>query len=306
MPATALERVKWFVFNNFERVLVLVLVASLLAIHWLVDYKIAFLSFYYLPIMIAGFYAGRQMAVWSASLIVTLVGFFQAVEGLDGDAGFPLEVLLTLIPWGGFLILTGFIIGRLSEQRLVQMDELKRAYMTMLELLTFHLEATQRQQQGHSHRVATLAAQLARELGSPSGEIENVRVAALLHEAGPNDPRLLKLLAQFPGEDKSLPLASAVRGATDLLQEYARYYESVGDEWPIDHLGLSTGVRVLAVADAFETLQMPTPYRPAFARWTALEEIERGVGRTFAGDAVKALRKLVATPERTERDRASA
>ena len=42
---------------------------------------------------------------------------------------------------------------------------------------------------------------------------------------------------------------------------------------------------------------MPTPVRPAFSKWSALEEVEKGAGKTFARDAVKALRSVAARPE---------
>ena len=66
-----IERAKWFLFRNFERTLVILLVASLLGIHWLIDDKLAFLSFYYLPIIVAGFFVGRATAVLAA--ILTLI-----------------------------------------------------------------------------------------------------------------------------------------------------------------------------------------------------------------------------------------
>lgn len=67
----------------------------------------------------------------------------------------------------------------------------------------------------------------------------------------------------------------------------------------MDDTRISIGAKILAVADAFETLQTPTPTRQAFAPWTALEEIERGAGNTFASEVVTALRKY-ATMERAE------
>src|SRR3989442_1768931 len=85
--------------------------AGVLIIHWLIDDKLAFLSFYYLPIIVAGFYLGRVTAVLSAILVVSLVLFFQAVQGLGIASGLRADILLTLIPWGGFLILTGWVIG---------------------------------------------------------------------------------------------------------------------------------------------------------------------------------------------------
>ena len=51
-----LEESKRFVNKHFERLLVVFLVASLLLIQYFIEYKFAFLSFYYLPIILAGFY----------------------------------------------------------------------------------------------------------------------------------------------------------------------------------------------------------------------------------------------------------
>ena len=171
----------------------------------------------------------------------------------------------------------------------------------MLEMLTFALEATEHEARGHSQRVATTATRLAQELGLHEPEVENVRVAALLHEVGPESPKLLQVFARFPGGVKGLPIAGAMSGATRLLDEYQRYYEIVGDEWPIDELPLSLGAKILAVADAFETLQLPSPHRAAMAPWSALDEIEQGAGRVFATEVVRTLRRQ-AGPERTTED----
>ena len=263
--SSGVQRVRWLVFEHFERVLVVLLVVPLLLIHWAIDYKLAFLSFYYLPVIVAGFLVGRNTAVWSAVLIVNLVLFFQLVQGLQGPAGFDTAVVLTLVPWAGFLILTAYAVGTLAEQRQARLDDVKQSYVTMLELLTFSLETAERENRGHSHRVAELAGRLARELGLREVEIENLRVAALMHEVGPDNPRLLALMAQFPGDVKRVPIAGALRGATTLLAEYGRYYEVVGDDWPVDQLPLSIGSKILAVADAYETLQLDSPLRPALA-----------------------------------------
>jgi hypothetical protein len=294
---STLERVKWFMFDNFERVLVALLVVSMLVIHWFVDYKIAFLSFYYLPIIVAGFLMGRNTAVWAAVFVVGLVVFFQSVQGLQGPAGLDPTILYALVPWGGFLVLTGYVVGTLAEQRAGRLRDLKQSYLAMLELLTFALEATEHEARGHSQRVAATATRLAQALGLHEPEVENVRVAALLHEVGPESPKLLQVFAKFPGGVKGLPIAGAMNGATRLLDEYQRYYEIVGDEWPIDELPLSLGAKILAVADAFETLQLPSPHRAAMAPWSALDEIDKGAGRVFASDVVRTLRRQ-AGPER--------
>ncbi len=293
---TLVERAKLFFFRYFERLFVLALVGAMLFIHALVDQKTAFLSFYYLPVILAGFYGGRRFAVASGLFVVALIFFYQAVQGLDGPPGFSPRVLLGLLPWAGFLVLTGWVVGVLAEQRNARLADVKNAYVATLELLAFHIESAERHQQGHSNRVAELAEAIARELGLPSEECENLRVAALLHEVGARDQRLLRLLTRSESE-AAVPVARAMRGAAEIIAEYEHYYEIVGEDWDIETLPLRTTVKVLAVADSFETLQMATPMREAFPKWRALEEVEQGAGKTFAGGVVRALRIVAGQPE---------
>ena len=84
---------------------------------------------------------------------------------------------------------------------------------------------------------------------------------------------------------------SSMRKALRLVDEYSHYHEVVSTGWPVDDTRITIGAKILAVADAYETLQTPTPTRQAFAPWTALEEIERGAGATFATEVVQALRR---------------
>jgi hypothetical protein len=289
----ALDRAKLFTFEHFERLLVLMLVASLLLIHWFVDDKVAFLSFYYLPVILAGFQLGRRVGALAAVFIVTMVAFLQAVVGFSDVAGLATTMALALLPWAGFLVLTGYVVGYLSEQRNERLDELKRSYLTMLELLTFHLESSERQVRGHSYRVAARSIAIGQVLGMRAEEIEQLRVASLLHELRPSDPRLVRFFENFPGGTKELPVVRSMRAAIDIIREYARYHEHVGGDWPIDHLRIDLGTKVLAVADAFETLQLPAGNRPALTSWAALEEVERGQGTTFSTDVVRALRVSV-------------
>ena len=296
MQQRPLDRAKQFVFKNFERILVLLLVASLLVINSLIEQKVAFLSFYYLPIILAGFFGGRRFAVVSGLFIASLVLFFQAIQGLGMAEGLTQDSLMTLIPWAGFLILTGYVVGGLAEQRASRLTDLKNAYLATLEVLSFHIESTERHQEGHSTRVAQLAADMGTELRLSENELENLRIAALLHEVGTVDQRLLRLLSRSV-TDETLAVARALRGAAEIIAEYSHYYEIVGDDWDIEALPMAVTVKVLAVADAFETLQMATPVRPAFTRWSALEEVEKGAGRTFAREAVRALRVVAGRPE---------
>jgi hypothetical protein len=272
-----------------------VLVASLLLIHFFVDYKLAFLSFYYLPIIVAGFLIGKKGAVWAALFSVLLVTFFSAVTGLGGMPGLSAMTLAFLVPWGGFLILTGYTVGTLADQRSARAEDVKRTYVALLELLTFHLDSADRQRHGHSYRVAERCLAIGRQLLVSEQQLEELRVAALVHELGPQDPRLSRLFAEFPRQIHEVPVAASMRAALDVVSAYGKYHELVGSEWPVDALRIPVSVKILAVADAYETLLVPTDTRPAFAPWNALEEVDRGAGSAFATEVVQALR-LTVTP----------
>lgn len=300
MPeAFAVDGVKRFVNRHFERLLVVLLVASLLLIHNFIEYKLAFLSFYYLPIIAAGFLVGCAMAVWASVFVVLLVTFVQAMHGLNGGPGLHTDALMMLVPWGGFLILTGYTVGVLADQRKARTDDVRATYLTMLELLTLHVDAADRMRRGHSYRVGERAVGIARVLGLTESQAEDLRVAGLLHEIGPGDPRLVSAMSEMPSVRDAA--TNSMRSALRLVEEYSRYHEVVSTGWSVDDARISIGAKILAVADAYETLQTPTPTRQAFAPWTALDEIQRGAGTTFSTEVVNALRKL-ATIERVELD----
>lgn len=292
-----LEPTKRFINRHFERIFVVFLVTSLLLIHNFIEYKLAFLSFYYLPIIAAGFLVGRTMAVWAALLVVLLAGFIQAFSGLDGHIGLHVDELATMVPWGGFLILTSYVVGTLADQRKARTDDVRGTYLTMLELLTLHVDSSDRMRRGHSYRVGERAVQLAKALGLGDTQQEDVRVAGLLHEIGPRDPRLVRVMSDLPTtRDAGL---NSMRSALRLVEEYSHYHELVSAGSSVDDARISIGAKVLAVADAYETLQTPTATRQAFAPWTAVEEIEKGAGKTFASEVVRTLRS-VAQLERAE------
>src|SRR5438445_11855538 len=199
----------------------------MVGIHLLVDQKFAFLSFYYLPLILAGFYGGRRFAVMAGVFVVALVFFYQYVQGLDMLPGFYGAALLALVPWAGFLILTGYVVGGLAEQREARLAEVKNAYMATLELLTYHIESAERNQQGHSNRVAEVAAAIGRELELTEVDVENLRVAALLHEVGTRDQRLLRLLSRSV-TGSSVGVARAMRGGAQGLGGHGNLYETLG------------------------------------------------------------------------------
>lgn len=67
-----MDRAKRYLLANFENLFVLVALLSTAGVNYLVPTKLAFLNFYFLPIILAGYYLGRRSAVLGA-LLCTLM-----------------------------------------------------------------------------------------------------------------------------------------------------------------------------------------------------------------------------------------
>lgn len=112
-----MDKVKKYVLDNFEGLFVLTILISISLINFLIYSKIAFLNFYYLPIMIAGYYLGKRMAVLGAFFTILMVWVFVLadLENYYTQAG-HFDLYFNLTVWSGFLILAGWVIGSLKDK----------------------------------------------------------------------------------------------------------------------------------------------------------------------------------------------
>src|SRR6185369_14162278 len=114
---TAVERAKAYLLENFENMFVLVTLLSTAVVNHFVPAKLAFLNFYFLPIILAGYYLGRRSAVLGALLCALLMTVYVVLfpEAFE-VGGSPLDVYTYIAAWAGFLILAGAVVGRLQEK----------------------------------------------------------------------------------------------------------------------------------------------------------------------------------------------
>jgi adenylate cyclase len=113
--------------------LVLVMVAAIF--HLIPEYKIAFLNFFYLPVLAAAYFMGKRNAVLGATMCILVVTFYAYFyPDWFTVIGTRTNALLLIAAWGGFLILASGAVGSLQE-RLARgfqetqqlLDELKRS-----------------------------------------------------------------------------------------------------------------------------------------------------------------------------------
>lgn len=118
-----------------------IVVGSLIVIaavfRW-IPFKIAFLSFFYLPVLAAGYLMGTRRAMMSGVMCVLLVITYylwewtrvslaggHGWESVMGDVVGHWDVFLNIAMWGGFLILTGGAFGHFQEKLSTSWDRAK-------------------------------------------------------------------------------------------------------------------------------------------------------------------------------------
>jgi HD-GYP domain-containing protein (c-di-GMP phosphodiesterase class II) len=148
---------------------------------------------------------------------------------------------------------------------------------------------------GHGARVAALAEPVARELGWDRERIRALRWAAPLHDVGRVKvrPQLLgksgPLTLEELAEIRSHPAAGAM-----LVIEMLRFHDALpyvlfhherwdGDGYPAGLSGrrIPVEARIVAIADAFDAMISPRPYRRALTHEHALAEVQDGAGTQF-------------------------
>jgi putative two-component system response regulator len=162
------------------------------------------------------------------------------------------------------------------------------------------IEARDAGTHGHCERLTTLAVWVATKLGLPAGDIETVRLGAILHDVGkigipdrvllkpgPLTSEELAVMRTHPlvGDRmlEHLELLSAVRPV--VLHHHERWD---GDGYPDGLAGEATPVaaRIVGLADAMEAMWARRPYREALTRADILSELAKGAGAQWDPELV--------------------
>jgi HD-GYP domain-containing protein (c-di-GMP phosphodiesterase class II) len=122
-------KVRNFLARRLEMLFVLLILAAVLGVFFLVPYKIAFLNFFYLPVLGAAYFVGRRKAVLGSALCVLLVVFFALLRPewfvVEGTG---LQTLLSIAIWGGFLVLTSAAVGSLQDRLAKGFEETRQLF----------------------------------------------------------------------------------------------------------------------------------------------------------------------------------
>ena len=161
--------------------------------------------------------------------------------------------------------------------------------------LALAIDAKDQYTQGHSQKVSTYAVMIAQALNMAQHEIEEIRLGGLLHDigkvgipegilnkSGPLDTTEWETMKTHTelGAKILEPLKSMER-IREMVRHHHEFYDGSGYPERLEGESIPYGARVIAVADAYDTITSERAYKKARTAEDALRELERCASHQF-------------------------
>lgn len=210
--------------------------------------------------------------------------------------------LYTALDWGGVAFV---FIGLTGTRQFYHKNRLLEiAYEETLEILVGAVELRDPYTSGHSHRVRKYSTIIASALGLPHKQVEQIGVAALLHDVGKIDGIFVPIL-QKPGrltpEERAImelhPIKSAelVARASQLekivpiVRHHHENWDGTGYPDGIVGKAIPLGSRIIMFADTIDAMTTDRPYRKALGEAEVRAELLKHRGTQFDPNICDAL-----------------
>ena len=159
---------------------------------------------------------------------------------------------------------------------------------------------------GHSRNVAHLSAMLAQELGFSVDRIEEVRLAAVLHDVGkigvsdelisrpgPLEPDEWEEMRQHPEMGYRMLSGAALGDVRTFVRFHHERFDGTGYPTGLAGEDIPIESRIIGVANALDCMINDRPYRLAIPFRDAVREIRDAAGTQFCPAVVHALLRIV-------------
>jgi hypothetical protein len=272
LPAVAVAGLSYFVLNNLFVAVVVRLTTdtSMRAVWW---------------------NGVAEMAI--PSLGYGSIGLIVAVLWVGGVG--PVAALLVLAP----LVIARWAFEQYSQQH--------AAYDATVRSLIQAVETKDYYTRGHSERVAAASVMIAQQLGMREDRLEMLRYAGMLHDVGKLGVPTKLLQKTGPLDDdefasiklhptRGFEMVNGISFLEEATQGIRHHHERVdGRGYPDGLVGneIPEFARLIAVADAFDSMTSTRSYRGARSVDAAIRELRRWAGTQFDAGMVEALVEAV-------------
>jgi len=176
--------------------------------------------------------------------------------------------------------------------------------------LAYAIDAKDQYTQGHSQKVSAYAALLAEALGMSEGEVEEIRMGAILHDVGkvgipehilnkggplnPEEWDTMKTHVIFGG--KLLEPMAPLERIRQMVLHHHEFFDGSGYPEGLAGQNIPLGARIITIADSYDTITSDRSYKKGRTAEEALAEVERCANNQFDPELVvafvRAMRQL--------------
>ncbi len=203
------------------------------------------------------------------------------------------------------LILSSQVVTAMENAALY--EDLRENYFRTVQALVAAVEAKDPYTRWHSTNVAKYAVAIARDLGMSPTQLEEMHIAAILHDVGKigiseviisKPDRLSReefdIMKDHPAHGIRIlePIGFSTAIINAIYQHHERYD---GKGYPRGLAGeeISLAARVLNVADTIDAMVSERPYRGTISSMEVLAELERESGGQFDPKVTESARRLI-------------
>ena len=205
--------------------------------------------------------------------------------------------------WFGLVVLPVVVLAHIAyrmhlqrlEQKTKEISEANRIHVATVEALATAIDARDQVGVGHVRRTQILAVGVGEVLGLSEDQLEALRTGALLHDIGKlavPDHILNKPGRLTPAESEKMKIHATVGAAilekikfpypvVPTVKYHHEMWDGTGYPEGLKKEEIPLTARILAIADAYDTLRGARPYRAAISREEARRFIMNGAGTQF-------------------------
>jgi response regulator RpfG family c-di-GMP phosphodiesterase len=175
-------------------------------------------------------------------------------------------------------------------------EKLKKGFITSIRVFSNLIEMREGTMAGHSQRVAELSRAIALKMGMKDADVQDVFLAALLHDVGKiglPDYLLEKSYSSMTGPERgdymrhplkgqmALMGLEQLQGAAKLIRSHHEHFDGQGYPDKLQGLDIPPGARIIALANEFDAAQTGTLLGKRLKPSDAVLYIQEGGGGRY-------------------------
>ena len=231
-----------------------------------------------------------------------VIGVLEMMNKINGDpfTDEDLGLLAYFTSTEAFILLVSMAAILINNFK--QCQKIQSEYKSAVETLVSYADVKDPYAHGHSRRVKEYSILAANAFSLSPKELRLIEFGALLHDIGKIgiDDRILRKSGKLTTEEWYIIRKHALKGAnivrlipnlekiTDVILYHHERYDGKGYPEGLKGEQIPLGARIIAVADAFDTMTTDRAYRRAMSFDEAIRELLNHCGKQFCPQVVEA------------------